>query len=482
VKHSELFFGALRVPVDFLAVIAAFFAARTIRLHPTFFADFQSPAGVNLDFAGFSKFVTLAALALIGIFAINRLYQMRDSIGFGKESRQIVLSVSVWLLLIIAYFFFRREFFFSRLALAYTGVFTIFFVSFGRITIQQLRKLFWHFGVGVTKILVVGTNSNSLALANILQKNPRYRFVGFIESGEKINSKFPHKSLGTFTNLEKIVKKECIEEVVLASHKFTHNDMRQLLTFCRTNHLDFRFMPDLVGVPQKNVDVETIQGIPLISLRPTPLTSWGRIIKRIFDFGIGLSVLILTIPIWLITAIIIKLDSSGPIFFLRKDDGSMVLRVGKQGLLFPFIKFRSMRTKTDSLRYSEKLIKKNSRGGTPLVKLKDDPRITRVGKFIRKYSIDELPQLLSVIRGDMSLVGPRPHLPEEVANYKPRHRRVLTIKPGMTGLAQVSGRSDLNFEEEVAFDTWYIENWSIWLDLKILWRTIGVVLFPKHQE
>ena len=141
-----------------------------------------------------------------------------------------------------------------------------------------------------------------------------------------------------------------------------------------------------------------------------------------------------------------------------------------------------MRAKTDSLRYSEEFADKNTRAGTPLVKLKNDPRITSVGRFIRKCSIDELPQLFSVLKGDMSLVGPRPHLPEEVEKYKPHHRRVLTIKPGITGLAQVSGRSDLDFEEEVALDTWYIENWSLWLDLKILFRTIGVVLRPKHEE
>ena len=141
-----------------------------------------------------------------------------------------------------------------------------------------------------------------------------------------------------------------------------------------------------------------------------------------------------------------------------------------------------MREKSDSLRYSRRLAAKNTRKNTPLVKIENDPRITHVGRFIRKYSIDELPQLLNVLGGKMSLVGPRPHLPEEVAKYKTHHRRVLEIKPGITGLAQISGRSDLNFEEEIELDTWYIENWSVWLDLKILWKTIGVVLFPKHRE
>jgi lipopolysaccharide/colanic/teichoic acid biosynthesis glycosyltransferase len=141
-----------------------------------------------------------------------------------------------------------------------------------------------------------------------------------------------------------------------------------------------------------------------------------------------------------------------------------------------------MREKSDSLRYSKELAEKNTRSGTPLVKIENDPRITRVGKFIRKYSIDELPNLFSVLIGNMSLVGPRAHLPEEVEKYRAHHRRVLEIKPGVTGLSQVSGRSDLNFEQEVKLDTWYIENWSLWLDVKILLKTIGVVLFPRHRE
>ena len=140
-----------------------------------------------------------------------------------------------------------------------------------------------------------------------------------------------------------------------------------------------------------------------------------------------------------------------------------------------------MYDKTDSLRNSVELQELNLRKDCPLTKFKDDPRITRVGKFIRKYSIDELPELLLVFIGKMSLVGPRPHLPEEVAQYQGYHRRVMDIKPGITGMAQISGRSDLSFEEEIQLDTYYVENWSLWLDLQILFKTPKVVIFPKRQ-
>ena len=139
-----------------------------------------------------------------------------------------------------------------------------------------------------------------------------------------------------------------------------------------------------------------------------------------------------------------------------------------------------MKSGTHHLRYTE-LAEKNIRKDSPLVKIKDDPRITRVGRFLRRFSIDELPQLWNVVKGEMSLVGPRPHLPEEVANYERHHRFVLTIKPGITGLAQISGRSDLPFEKEVRLDTYYIENWSLLLDLKILLKTVGVVLRPYRE-
>lgn len=479
-KRTEIFFNALKLPSDFFAAVAAFFAAKAIRLHPTWLADFQSPANTNLDFAGFTEFAAIAAGILILIFAWNGLYRMRSN-SFGNDARKIIFLVFAWLLLISAYFFFRREFFFSRLALAYSGVLAIIFIVAGRILISFIQRLFWKLGLGTTKALIIGTNPNSLLLGNFLERNPRYRFAGFVEVG-KLPHEFPKKPIGELDDFENIVKRRHISEIILASRKLSNTQMRELLTFARINHLGFSFIPDLMEVAQRNVEIDTISGVPIISLRPTPLTGWGRVWKRMFDLIAGTLALILTSPIWLITAIIIKIDSPGPIFFSRKDDGEKVLRVGKHGESFWFVKFRSMRAKSDSLRYSKELQQKNTRSGTPLVKIENDPRITKFGKFIRKYSIDELPQLLNVLTGKMSLVGPRPHLPEEVAKYKPHHRRVLEIKPGITGLAQISGRSDLHFDEEVELDTWYIENWSVWLDIKILWKTVGVVLFPKHKE
>jgi len=208
-------------------------------------------------------------------------------------------------------------------------------------------------------------------------------------------------------------------------------------------------------------------------LDPLPMP----ISKRVFDIAIGSLALIVTSPFWLLIALAIKLDSAGPIFFGSYPDGKKVLRVGRGGQLFHFVKFRTMVINDHHSRYEMP----SHRAG-PLVKITDDPRITRVGRFLRKVSLDELPNLIAVIRGDMSLVGPRPHLPEEVAKYSKAEKEVLRGTPGITGLPQVSGRSDLSFKKEVELDLDYLRTQSLWLDITILFRTVWVVLAPSHKE
>jgi exopolysaccharide biosynthesis polyprenyl glycosylphosphotransferase len=254
-----------------------------------------------------------------------------------------------------------------------------------------------------------------------------------------------------------------------------------VLELCRQRQVRYRFVPSILEVERAHVEIDFYHGLPILELKPTPLDGWGAVLKKIFDFFGALFGLLILAPFMLVIAILIKLDSRGPILFARLDDGSLTKRVGRSGKLFYFWKFRTMRPRTHNLRYTE-LAPLNSRAGTPMVKIKDDPRVTSFGKFLRRTSLDELPQLLHVLTGQMSLVGPRPHLPEEVARYAAHHRRVLTVKPGVTGLAQISGRSGLDFEEEVRLDTYYIENWSLWLDVKILLKTVWVVVKGRNAE
>ncbi|MBD3247915.1 exopolysaccharide biosynthesis polyprenyl glycosylphosphotransferase [Candidatus Falkowbacteria bacterium] len=258
-------------------------------------------------------------------------------------------------------------------------------------------------------------------------------------------------------------------------------EVLRLYDFADEHHLAFKYVADLLGTKVLKTEVMELAGIPVVEVKKTPLDGWGRIVKRIFDIFGSIFLMIITSPIMILVALAIKLDSHGPIFFSRKDDGSLLKRVGQGGKLFNYFKFRSMIDKSDSMRYKE-LAGQDLRKDGPLVKIQDDPRVTRVGKFIRRFSIDELPELFLVFVGQMSLVGPRPHLPEEVAKYERHHKKVLALKPGITGLAQISGRSDLSFEEEVKLDTYYIENWSFLLDLAILLRTPFAVIRSRKAE
>ncbi len=207
---------------------------------------------------------------------------------------------------------------------------------------------------------------------------------------------------------------------------------------------------------------------------------YNRAAKRIFDIVLSSILILLTSPIMAIAWLCIKFESRGPALHTRLDDGSPVFRIGRDGMPFPYCKFRSMRHGTHSLRYTA-LAERNTRSG-PLVKIDNDPRVTRVGRFIRKWHVDELPEFFMVLRGDMSIVGPRPHLPEEVERYAPHHRKVLCVKPGITGLTQIMGGSRLRYCEEIAYDHEYIRKWSLWRDLLIVIRTPFAIVSQRGDD
>ncbi|MFA5829592.1 MAG: sugar transferase [Candidatus Gracilibacteria bacterium] len=479
-KRSEIAFGLLRIPIDFLMTLFAFLLAYRIRAIVDLIPGIHLPLDLE-SFPSLDQYVQFSitgALALVALFALNKMYSLKSTTGKGRELGQVIITTIIWLMLIIAYFFLTRTFPFSRLALIYTWVLTILLISVGRLFIRMLQHFILLAGIGKKRIVFVGDNEISQKLYKMLKKDSSYVCLGVIDEHE--NPKYELPSLGSLKDLAQIVKNHEVEEIIQTKSDLKKEEATQLLEFCRENHLSFSFVPSLLEVQQTNVETIAMAGIPVIKLKPTALDGWSKIIKRIFDIFGGIIGLIIFSPIFLVIAIAIKLDSKGTIFFKFLDDGSRVKRVGEHGRLFYFYKFRTMHPKTHNLRYTE-LAKQNTRSDSPLVKIKNDPRVTKVGKFLRKTSLDELPQLLNVLKGEMSLVGPRPHLPEEVAKYQKRHRFVLTIKPGITGLAQISGRSDLNFEEEIRLDTFYIEHWSLWLDIKIILKTF-LIPFKRYEE
>jgi len=478
-KRFQIFFSIIKVPMDFAMTVLGFITAYQLRLITDPIDGIAKP----IDYSALPSeneyfiFAVWAALALIIIFAINKMYLIKSTSKFSQEITKTILSCGLWIMAIITYFFFTRTLPFSRLAIFYSWSFSFILIITGRFLIKIIQKICFHLGIGQTKVIFLGNNEITGEINKQLRENSSYKILGTIGLESKKNSL---KVLGEFKDFEKIIKKHNADQLIQTKSDFSEIHDEQILEFCELNHIDYRFIPDLLEVRRSNIQIETIAGIPIISLKPTPLEGWGKVIKRMSDIIFASIGLVILSPIFLITAIAIKLDSKGPIFFTKLDDGSPAQRVGQKATLFTCYKFRSMKPNTHNQRYNE-LAHKNTRTEGPLVKIENDPRVTRVGKFIRHYSIDELPQLWNVLIGNMSLVGPRPHLSEEVANYEKHQHFVLTIKPGLSGLAQISGRSDLNFEQEAKLDRYYIENWSIWMDIKIIFKTISVVL-KGHKE
>jgi exopolysaccharide biosynthesis polyprenyl glycosylphosphotransferase len=469
-KKSELFFSFLLVPLDFIMIILAGATAYYIR-----FARFTTeirPVVFNLPFNDYLKILLFIALAWLIIFALAGLYAIKPK-RLAKEVYQIILACSTGLMLIVVLIFLRRELFDSRFIVLAGWIIAIIYISIARSFIRLLQKKLYKSGIGVHKVVIVGASKSADILIH-------YFSAGKI-SGYEVLKRFPDFSLETAEELAEFLKGKEVDEIIQSDPNLSKTEILRLYDFADEYHLTFKYAADLLGAKVLKTEVREIAGIPIVEVKKTSLDGWGRIVKRIFDIFNSALLIILTSPVLILTAIIIKLDSYGPVFFSARDDGNPVYRVGQGGKLFRYFKFRSMTPGTDNMRYDE-LAEKNLRADGPMVKIKNDPRVTRFGRFIRRWSIDELAEFFLVFKGDMSLVGPRPHLPEEVAKYEHHHKKVLTLKPGITGLAQISGRSDLSFEEEVKLDTYYIENWSLFLDLAILLKTPIAVFKNRKAE
>ncbi len=470
-KRSELFFSFLLVPLDFLMVVLAGLSAYWIR-YAEFFQRYR-PVIFDLPFKEYFHALILVAFLWIIIFALAGLYNIRGARKMVQEFYRVVLACSTGFMLIVVLIFIRRELFDSRFIVLAGWVLAIFYITISRVIVRFIQRALFKFGIGVHRVVIVG---NSKAADSIIQAIARGDYSGY-----KIVKRLRDFSMETARELEEFLKEEEVDEIIQSDPNLSKAEVLRLFDFADEYHLTFKYAADLLGTKVLKTEVAEVAGVPIVEVKRTPLDGWGRIAKRIFDIVVSLVLIIFLLPVFILTALLIKIDSRGPIFFSRRDDDSPLYRVGQGGKLFHYFKFRSMLPKTDSLRYTE-LADRNLRKDGPMVKIKDDPRVTRVGKFIRRWSIDELPELFLVLKGDMSLVGPRPHLPEEVAKYERHHKKVLTVKPGMTGLAQISGRSDLLFEEEVKLDTYYIENWSLLLDLAILFRTPLAVIRRRRAE
>lgn len=468
-KKIETFFSILFVPVDFIVIVLAGVSAYYLR-----FSQWSAnirPAIFSLPFSAYFRSLLIIAALWIIIFMIAGLYQIRGARQLAQELRKIFLACSTGLALVAIVIFFQRDLFDSRFIVLAGWLLAVIYLSLVHGLIRWLERGLFRVGVGVHKIILVG---NSKTTDNLLAEFSSNRKAGF-----EVIKRVRDFSLETAQELAEFIHNREVDEIIQSDPNLTKTETLRLYDFANENHLVFKYVADLLEVKVLRTEVTEIIGIPIVEVKRTTLEGWGKIFKRIFDLVFSAILILILSPIILLTMLAIKLDSRGPLFFSRRDDDAFVTRVGAGGVPFRYFKFRSMIPNSDSMRYNE-LAARNLRADGPMVKIKDDPRITRVGRFIRRWSIDELPELFMVFIGRMSLVGPRPHLPEEVAKYENYHKKTLTIKPGITGLAQVSGRSDLLFEEEAKLDIYYIENWTMLLDISILLRTPWAVF--KHRQ
>ncbi len=478
-KKIDLFFSFILVPLDFALLVLAGISAYFIRFSK--FTTEIRPIIFDLNFWTYFKIVLFISFLWIIIFAFSSLYSMAGR-RLSQEIYRIFLACSAGFVLVVILIFFQRELFSSRFIVLMAWILAITYTALGRSLIYWIKKILYSKGIGIKNVVLVGSSKtgDNLIKEFFNKKYSGFRVVKRVRDFSLVTVKELTEFIDSFNKNNKY-KKERIDEIIQSDPNLSKIETLRLYDFANEHHITFKYVADLLEVKVLKTEVSEMAGIPIVEVKKTTLDGWGRIVKRFFDIFFSSLIIIILSPVILITVILIKIDSHGPVFFSRRDDGSLVFRVGQGGKAFRYFKFRSMIPGTDSMRYNE-LSDKNLRKDGPMVKIEDDPRVTRVGRFIRRWSIDELPELFLVFIGKMSLIGPRPHLPEEVAKYEQHHKKTLTIKPGITGLAQISGRSDLLFEEEVKLDIYYIENWSLLLDLSILFRTPLAIIKNRKAE
>ena len=452
------------IAVDIALIAWAFLLAYLLRyqlqwlreVDPAYYTTFVS----YLPMAGLQGGLTLLSFALSGVYRFRRGATLIDEI-YG-----VINGAFTGFVVTVFFIFFWRPLVYSRLFFLYATLLIILFLIAARLVRRGALRALRTRGIGVDRVLIVGSGEFGLTVMRNLMAQPElgYEVVGFVdddpERGSTNIGRF--QALGNTANLPALLRSQQVSQVIIT---LPWQQRRQILAItgqCGRAGVRPRIVPDMFQMSLSMVKMQSVAGIPMLTPSDSQLSPWAQLFKRGVDvLGSALGLLILS-PLLAIIALAIRLDSPGPVIFSQP-------RVGRQGKLFKVYKFRTMVKDADQIK--DQLRHLNEAQG-PMFKIRADPRITRVGHFLRRTSLDELPQFWNSLLGDMSLVGPRPALPEEVADYADWHRQRLATAPGITGLWQISGRSDLTFEEMVLLDIYYIENWSPLLDLSILLRTV----------
>jgi exopolysaccharide biosynthesis polyprenyl glycosylphosphotransferase len=470
-KHHARPFIVQTFAVDTAALTAAFLAAYWIRdsLLPLVLPEwFPQPLFELSTYVWMYGATLLIWMALLAFF---RLYHPSRLATFRRMPIDIVKASAIAMPILMGLTYALKAQDVSRSFVSAFGVTSIALLLSGRLILRSLLRRHGRHEYSLSNVLVVGTGEKAQHFANLIDQNQKWGLylVGIL--AENRFGTYPqyvgnHKIIGNLDDLEWICHRNVIDEVIFVVPGKILSDMEDVFLLCEELGVNARIAVGIFPHLIARATLEDFSNIPLLTFSTKP-TNWAALmVKRLMDMSIAWSMLVLAMPVWLLMALMIKLDSNGPIFFCQE-------RCGLNGRRFTMYKFRSMVADAE-LRMKE-VSSQNELVG-PVFKIKNDPRVTRAGKFLRKTSLDEIPQLLNVIKGDMSIVGPRPAIPAEVDKYERWQRRRLSMKPGLTSLWVVRGRNDIPFEQWMQFDLEYIDNWSLELDAKILLRTIPVVL------
>ncbi len=469
-KRPELIFNFISIPVDIIALIAAGLVAFYLRYRLT---DVVGKVLFELRLEDFGLVLLRIIPLLILVFAMFGLYNLRGTRRFIHEFNRIVAGITLGMFGAMVLFFFNQSIFPSRFIILAAWVLSIVFVIVGRFILKQFQVLMFARGLGLHRLVVIKGQSVEF---KVVERVLRHRSTGYEIVAELADTP------DLIEQLETLTANTVVDEIMQANASSKTDQNLQLAMLARNRGIQFSFIPNLFEVQRNVVELNNLKGIPVISLKNSPLDGWGKVTKRILDLIMSTICLIITAPLMLALAIIIKLNSPGPIIYSH-------IRTG-HGKNFRFYKFRTMFTHLSvGEKYGDKqaeemlqqLLESEANGNRngPLHKIKNDPRVTSVGRFLRRTKLDELPQFWNVLKGDMSMVGPRPHLPEQVQAYLNSNRRIFSIKPAIFGLTQIAQITwpTLPFEEEIRLDTYYIENWSLWLDFTTLLKSFYLLFW-----
>ncbi len=470
IREKEIFLIRLMKFVDGLIIVFSFLISYVIT------TELRKSLGLSywMNFGSFVQNFLLVGILSIPIWIITmsyyRVYKNFRTISFSIVIWNLIKSSVLTLVFLGSITFIIKMEFASRSYIAGYVIITGVLLTLEKFIIRKILNVIYRSGHNLINLLIVGTGRRARGFISIVNehKNWGLQIVGLIDDDPKFLGKkiMNYEIIGRIRDIPRLLRELVVDQVVFVVPRMWLNRIEKIIFHCENEGVSTAVSLDLYNPKFAQMRISSLAEVPLLIFHTSIAKEWQLFFKRSIDLIISFIFLILMFPLFILISVIIKLTSKGPVFFRQ-------IRSGKYGRKFILYKFRSMYVGAENQR--ELLDKKNEMNG-PVFKMKKDPRCTKFGKFMRRFSIDELPQFFNILKGDMSLVGPRPPIPSEVNNYETWQRRRLSMKPGLTCIWQVSGRNEVDFEEWMEMDLKYIDNFSLWLDFKILIRTFFVVI------